>query len=121
MRVAVDAQLNDLSPVAVEVLVVYDKKLLATLETMSAQTWFAEREGLLQQYQQVEHALDAWLWEWVPGQVVPEQVRRFKAGARGGLVFANYFSPGDHRASFDPFKPFLLNLQASGFTAERID
>lgn len=120
MRVAVDSQLNALSPVAVEVLVVYDKKLLATLQSMTAQSWFAQREQLLQQYRDVEHELDAWTWEWVPGQVVPEQVRRFKAGARGGLIFANYFSPGDHRASFDPFEPFLLNLQPSSFTVQKL-
>lgn len=116
MRVTVAEDLNADSPVAVELLVVYDAKLLATLQSMTAQSWFQQRDKLLQQYSEVNHDLDAWMWEWVPGQVVREQRRRFKIGARGALIFANYFSAGDHRANVDPFQPFLLNLQATDFT-----
>lgn len=120
MTVLVDPDLNANSPVAVELLVVYDAKLLASLEAMTAASWFAQRQQLLQQYSEVEHKLDAWMWEWVPGQVVPEERRRFKIGARGALIFANYFSPGTHRASVDPFKPFRLHLQATDFDVESL-
>lgn len=121
VRVTVAPDLNELSPVAVELLVVYDKKLLATLQQMTAEQWFQQRDQLLQQYSQARHELDHWKWEWVPGQVVPQQVCKYGIGARGALVFADYFSPGDHRASVDPFRPLLLNLGADGFTAERLD
>lgn len=121
VRVVVAPDLNELSPVAVELLVVYDKKVLATLQQMTAQQWFQQRDQLLQQYSQARHELDHWKWEWVPGQVVPQQECKYKIGAHGALVFADYFSPGDHRASVDPFRPLLLNLGADGFTVRSLD
>ncbi len=119
MRVSVAPGLNELSPVAVELLVVYDKQLLATLEAMTAQQWFQQRQQLLQQYE-TTGKLDNHKWEWVPGQVVPQQVRSYDVGVRGGVLFANYFSPGDHRATVDPFDPFLLSLGPTSFTVERL-
>lgn len=120
VRVAVAPDLNDLSPVAVELLIVYDKKVLATLQQMTAEQWFQQRDQLLQQYSQAKHELDHWKWEWVPGQVVPQQVCKYGIGARGALIFADYFSPGAHRASVDPFRPLLVNLGADGFTVQSL-
>lgn len=122
MQVFVAQDLNLESPVAVELLVVYDKKLLKSLEQMTASQWFAKREQFLKDHSgKKKKALDHWKWEWVPGQVVPEQERPYQVGVAGGVVFANYFTPGEHRASFDPFEPFLLNLQDSDFTVEPIE
>ncbi len=121
MRVVVAENLNRDSPVALEVLVVYNKKLLKSLEKMTASQWFQNRDQFLKDHSGKKSGLDHWKWEWIPGQVVPEQARPYHIGVAGGVIFANYFAPGDHRASFSPFKPLLLNLKSSGFTAEAID
>ena len=115
MQVSISQDLNARSPVAVELIVAYDKGVLAMLESMTAEQWFAQRQQLLQRFTQQQDLMDAWAWEWVPGQVVPEQVRRYRIGARGGGIFANYSSPGDHRASLSPFHPLLLSLGAGSF------
>lgn len=121
VRVTVDPALNDFSPVAVELLVVYDQKLLATLQGMTADQWFQQRDQLLQQYAETTHELDHWKWEWVPGQVVPDQECKYGIGVRGALVFADYFSPGAHRASVNPFRPLLIALGAESFTVQSVE
>lgn len=121
MRVVVSEKLNRASPVAVEVLVVYDKGTFKALEKLTARDWFAQRAQFLKDNEaKKKKKFDHWKWEWVPGQTVPEQVRPYGVGVAGGLIFANYFSPGDHRAGFQPFEPFLLSLGASDFTVEPV-
>lgn len=105
VRVAPDANLD--SPVAVSFVVVHDKKLLERLMELPARSWFEQREQLLRDF---PRQLQAWTWEWIPDQQVPPLRKRFKAGARGGLVFADYLTEGDHRARFDPYRPFRLDL-----------
>lgn len=118
MRVTVTDELNDLSPVAVDLVVVYDKEVLAMLGKLSAEEWF--RGGMRSQFlkDHPQHRADTWHWEWVPGQVVAEQDLAYEHGVKGGVIFADYFFPGDHRAKVDLAKPFLLHLAARGFTVE---
>jgi type VI secretion system protein len=120
LQVVVAEELNRRSPVAVELVVAYDRKVLAQLQSMTAAQWFAQREQLIQQYGQRPRSLDAWPWEWVPGQVVPRQKRRYRVGVAGAVIFANYFAPGDHRAIVDPFAPILLELQPTTLRADRL-
>lgn len=116
LRVAVAEDLNRDSPVAVDLVVVYDEKTLQTLGEMSAAAWFAGKEQFLKDPS--KDKVQIYHWEWVPGQAVPEKVLPYRRGAAGGLVFADYFAPGEHRATFDPFKPFLLRLGTSEVTVE---
>jgi type VI secretion system protein len=105
--VRVDRQANLNSPVAVSVVVVRDKDLLDRLIELPAAQYFEQREQLQRDFPK---DLDEWSWEWVPGQVVAPLSLRFRAGAKGGLVFADYLTEGDHRARFDPYRPFRLVL-----------
>lgn len=118
MQVSVSEELNDSSPVPVDLLVVYDKEVLKMLGKVNAHDWF--RGGLRKQFlkDHPQKAADVWHWEWVPGQVVAEQRLPYRTGVRGGVVFADYFFPGDHRAEVDLGKPFLLHLAETGFTVE---
>jgi hypothetical protein len=118
MEVCVSEELNDSSPVPVDLLVVYDKEVLKMLGKVSAHDWF--RGGIRKQFfkDHPQKAADAWHWEWVPGQVVAEQRLPYRTGVQGGLIFADYFFPGDHRAEVDLSKPFLLHLAEKGFTVE---
>ncbi|HEX9983242.1 MAG TPA: hypothetical protein VGF69_08260 [Thermoanaerobaculia bacterium] len=105
VRVAPDA--NHDSPVAVDLLVVYDKKLLDKLLATPSAEWFAKRDQFLKDYpkQLVVEAR-----EWVPGQAVEPLTLTYRPGAVMVVVFADYGTAGDHRAAVDPQQLFRLVL-----------
>jgi type VI secretion system protein len=119
VQVFVAQAANQNNPVAVDVLMVYDKNLLKELTRMSAKDWFERREQIRRDYSEGS-GFDAWEWEWVPGQNVPVQVLPLKPAAIGGLVFANYLSPGVHRGRFDPHESVAMNFLETTFTVEAV-
>lgn len=113
IEVDVDPRLNEDFPVAVDLVVVYDRDLLGELEGYDAATWFEkEREAYLNGY---DNRLDVHGWEWVPGRAVEPQTVAHRLGARAGVVFAHYFAPGAHRVTVEPLKHFRLDLGETDF------
>lgn len=118
VQIQVDAHLNQDSPVPVELLVVYDDKLLEYLLGLDAQKWFSERDQVRRDHPGEKYFVSSY-WELVPGQSPPEKKLSFDAGARGAVVFANYLSEGKHRVRLlDPHKRVLIHLQDSDFSVE---
>ena len=115
VEVVTTPDLNRDFPLAVDFVVAYDKDLFKELKKLDAQTWFASREQYLKDF---EKEMDSHYWEWVPGRRVEPQKLRYQLGARGGVVFAHYFTPGDHRVAIEPLKGFILRLGESDFTVE---
>ena len=76
---------------------------------MSASEWFEKRNQVLLDYPK-ETELAAGRWEWVPGQEVKVDRVRVKYEVTGGIIFANYFNAGTHRAPIDPRKGVLITL-----------
>ena len=113
MAVKVSADLNQNAPVAVDLVVVYEKSLLQQLQELGAQEWFRQRDQLQRDFPK---GFDVWSWEWVPGQEVEDQVLSFRLGAAGALIFADYFEPGAHRQAVDPHEHFRLELGTSSFS-----
>jgi type VI secretion system protein len=111
IKVAVSPQANNNNPVALDLVLVKDKKLLKELMKLSASEWFQKRSQYRLDYPK-ETGLSAGSWEWVPGQVVKIEPMPMKSKPNGGLVFANYFTPGTHRAVIDPSKPIMITLGA---------
>jgi type VI secretion system protein len=111
MKVTVSPQANNNNPVALDLVLVKDKKLLKELMKLSAAEWFQKRSQYRLDYPK-ETGLSAGSWEWVPGQVVKLEPMPMKSKPAGGLVFANYFTPGTHRAVIDPGKPIVITLGA---------
>ena len=111
-HVAPNANMNN--PVAVEFLLVYDEKLLATLTKTNAKDWFMNRDQFRQDNPK---GFDSWYWEWIPGQKVKDEKLPLKPSAKAALVFANYIVPGDNRAKLDPYKSVTINLGEKAFTA----
>ena len=105
---------NQQNPVALDLVLVYDKKLLKELLKLSAADWFDKRAQFRRDYP-AGQGFEAWGWEWVPGQNVPLQKVPLKPKAKGGVVFANYFSPGEHRARIQPNKSFQVDLRETDF------
>jgi type VI secretion system protein len=106
VEVTIDAAANDNSPVAVDLLVVYDDKLVDGLLAMPAADWFRKK----QQYVADHPAVVVQGWEWVPGQSVEPFKVAYRSGARNVVLFADYDTEGEHRAVVGPPKPFRIIL-----------
>lgn len=106
-EVVIAPDANRDSAVAVEFVVVRDKDFLKRLMDLTARQWFEQRDQLRRDFPK---AFQSWDFEWIPGQQVPTVRRRFQAGARSGIVFADYLSEGPHRARFDPYEPIRVRL-----------
>ena len=115
LEVSVDQAANRNSAVAVELLVVDDPKVLDAVLALSAADWFGGREQFRRDHPK---GYSSWAWEWVPGQTVPPAKLSFGIGARGGVVFADYLTPGKHRVRFAPHSNLRLTLGAEDLTVE---
>jgi type VI secretion system protein len=111
VKVDVSPQANNNNPVALDLVLVQNKKLFKELMKISASEWFEKRNQYRLDYPK-EIGLSAGSWEWVPGQVVKIDPMSFKYSVAGGLVFANYLTPGTHRAVIDSSKPVVITLGA---------
>lgn len=109
VKVHISPKANNNNPVAVDLVLVKDKKLLTELMKMSASDWFEKRHQVELDYPK-ETDLTARRWEWVPGQQVSVDRVPVNLDIVGGVVFANYFTAGTHRALFDPRKGLLITL-----------
>ncbi|MGZ5440847.1 MAG: hypothetical protein ACXW31_10600 [Thermoanaerobaculia bacterium] len=116
-EVVIASDANEDSPVAVDLIFVYDKKLLDTLLKTPATEWFAKREQFIKDY---GNALAVEQWEWVPGQQIERINVSYRPGARRVVLFADYLTEGDHRATADPQEPFRLVLGARDFSVEKL-
>ncbi len=107
---------NSNSPVALDIVAVSDKKLLPTLAKLTASQWFAQRSQILLDHPGSVKILKS--LELVPGQHYGPV--KFKPGAKfiGGILFADYFSPGAHRAVINIRKPLVLNLLQNNFALQ---
>src|SRR5438132_1027852 len=115
IKVEISPQANDNNPVAFDLVLVTDKDLLKELMKISASEWFENRSQYRRDYPE-ETGLPAGSWEWVPGQVVVLEPITVEREIVGGVAFANYVSPGEHRAAINPRKSFAVNLGAEEFT-----
>ncbi|RJF92849.1 hypothetical protein D3871_29575 [Noviherbaspirillum saxi] len=89
-----DANAN--SALAVDLVLVKDKAVLDTLLTMPATKWFTSRHDLRRTFPE---AFTVYQYELVPTQAVRLDEKHFgKERAWAAIVFANYASPGEHRA-----------------------
>jgi len=117
MKVTTVPKMNRDMPVAVEVMVVYDAKILDQLEKLSATQWFEGRAQFMRDNPPNADTYETWRWEWVPGQNVPDQEMPYSLGSRATVVYAGYQTPGEHRAKVAPRQDFLLSLQGNDFRA----
>lgn len=116
----ISEKLNDNSPVAVEILVLYDADLEKEIVGLTARQWFAARERYRKDYSLDDY--EGFLWEWTPTRPPsstlpppgeawpPPQSFSFRAGALSAIVFADYDRPGDHRVRVEPPDQNLLVL-----------
>lgn len=116
LRVAVEAEpdANNDSPIAVAVLVVYDDQVMRELSKLSASEWFEQSEQRQRDNPDMTD-FDLLSWEIMPGQRIKELTLELQGREADGLVFADYYSEGDHRTRFKPEDRILVVLGKTKF------
>lgn len=114
MRVNVSPQANNDYPVAVDLVLVKDKELLKDLMNLSAKEWFENRIQYQSDYPKIE--LSTHQWEYVPEQQAVSYRVPLMGNLAGGIIFANYSTPGTHSAVIDPRKSVVVNLNVGAET-----
>lgn len=90
---------NDNTPVAVDIVAVADSALLPTVQSLSAAQWFSAKSQLLRDN---PDGLHIWSLELVPGsRFVTESSPLHGVKAETTLVFSRYISAGEHRLRLD--------------------
>jgi len=110
--VRVHARANDRSPVPVDLVLVRDKETLGVVLPLTARQWFQQRDQLLRDHPGSLHAEH---WEFVPGQA--RRFDRLPMGRSGValIIFADYLTPGPHRARVGHLQRFTLVLGERDF------
>ena len=100
-----------------EVVVVKDADLLKKLSDLPASKWFETREDIRKTFPE---GFESKKWELVPGQDLRLPGDAYKdMRALAMIVFANYLTPGEHRARIDIFRQgAVIRLLPRGFTVE---
>jgi type VI secretion system protein len=119
VKIAIVAEANGNNPIAVDVVRVANKDLAKEISKLTAADWFQKRDQYLRDYAK-PGVLSVDSQEWVPGQPVPalklpEPLSLpipMISKTPTMLVFANYFSPGPHRATLQPNKIITIQLGA---------
>jgi type VI secretion system protein len=117
VKVSIVPGANGNSPVALDVVSVNDKDLVKELSKLTAADWFQKRDQYRLDYSK-PGILSVTSGEWVPGQAVPsvELPAPFPvpipllSSKATVLIFANYFTPGPHRAELQPKKVTIVQL-----------
>ncbi|OQX27613.1 MAG: hypothetical protein BWK80_04440 [Desulfobacteraceae bacterium IS3] len=115
VKISEDANQNH--PVSMDLVFVYDEKLMEELLKLSAKEWLEKRDQIKRDHVEGK-GLDIWGWEWTPGQEIPVQELPLNANAEAALIFADYLSPGAHRIRVDPFKDITIRLLKDDIFAE---
>jgi type VI secretion system protein len=121
IQVLTDPGANLNTALEFEIVLVKDPDLLKKLSELPAAKWFELREDLRKTY---PGGFESMKWELVPGQDLRLPSEEFKdKRALAVLVYANYLTPGEHRARIDNYKEgAVIRLLPRGFTvASRSD
>lgn len=94
VSLSMDADANENGALSIDLVLVYKKELLDALMQMSAADYYASAQQIRRDFPGM---VDVWHWELTPGQLVKDYPIRKKDHLVGGVVFADYVSPGDHR------------------------
>ncbi len=116
ITISASPRANDNSPIPLDIVVVFDTELLNALLQMPATTWFEQRDQLRRDH---PAGVASESWELVPGSALRVDPLPFSvSGGVALLVFADYLSPGNHRARLDPYTSVTIRLLDDGFVIE---
>jgi len=116
--VVVSPVANGNSPVPVEMVAVFDKKMVAEVSGLTAADWFQRREQFGRDYPERWHSKR---WEFVPGQSMPlHGLEKELRGARALYLWADYPGEGPHRVRLDRFKYVVIEFGEKDVTVRKV-
>ena len=116
VEVVVSPQANQDNPIALDVLIVYDKAMLDRVLMLTARQWFNQRDQFKRDF---PTGYDLLQWELGPGQTAPTRpVPKGSGKAVASIVFADYVTPGHHRARLDTIIAARIHLNERDFTVQ---
>lgn len=106
-------------PVAVDLVLVKADAAIDQIGALSATDWFRRKGQFLRDFPQ---GLSIIGWEPVPALNLPPRVLTSdeKSGAKAGFIFADYSTPGDHRARLESADAIRLTLRSDDFIVEKL-
>jgi type VI secretion system protein len=120
VQVRASADANTSSATAVDMVFVYDPAVIDVLQAVPASDWFNRKRQFLLDYPK---GISVMSWEIVPSSVlppwtVPDDMLSNDAGddATAAFVFADYLSPGAHRARLESGVGIRIDLARDDFT-----
>jgi len=108
-----ESDVNDRSPVAVEMVLVKNPDLIPIISGLNARSWFAGSAQLERDY---PGGFLRERWELVPEQQLPLTLPFPNRRGVAVFVFANYLAPGAHRIRVDDRRRFTMILGRDGFS-----
>lgn len=103
---------NDTSPVTVNIVIAYKPELLAELLKMEADTYFRKVEQLKNDY---KGQMDIFAWDIIRGQRLEGVINPSRVSGEGVVVFARYSSPGAHRVAIADDREVIIQLDKLDF------
>jgi len=106
-------------PVAVDLVLIKTEAAIDQIGALSATDWFRRKGQFLRDFPQGMTIIG---WEPVPAlNLAPRALTsEEKSGAKAGFVFADYSTPGDHRARLESASAIRLTLRPDDFIVEPI-
>ena len=116
--VVVSPSANGNSPVPVELVAVFDRKMVDEVAGLTAADWFQRREQFGRDYPELWKSRR---WEFVPGQSMPlHGLERELRGARALFLWADYPGEGPHRVRLDNFKYVTIEFGEKDVTVRKV-
>lgn len=108
-----DDNMNDQSPVTVDIVVAYDPALLGEIVKLDAQAYFLKKDQL-----KVDNngKIDIFSFDILRGQRLLDQpINLSRMSGEGAIVFARYASPGPHRTVLSEESAIVVELKKDDF------
>jgi type VI secretion system protein len=115
LNVTLSPDANQNNPVALDLVLVDDQTLLKQISGMPASQWFQQKTQVERDHPGLTQLKS---WQWVPGQMVDPITIPIRPNVKGALIFAQYFSPGAHRAALKTKGHVAINFQTNDFTVQ---
>lgn len=120
IQVRSSADANNTSATRVDMVFVYETAVVDMLQSLTAAEWFSRKRQFTLDFPEGIGVLS---WEIVPNYAlsvdeVPENLLENKSGddAVAAFVFADYLSPGAHRARLESRRGIRIELGRDDFT-----
>ena len=117
MQVNVADGANQNFPIAMDLVTITDKKVIADVGKLTSKDWFERRTQIIRDTQ---GKVSVASWEWVPGQHAGPIAVAVAPKTRVAYIFANYLNNGGHRALVDVKTPVVINLGPEDFSLQSL-